>query len=283
MNIGSLSGDALKQQQPTYDLAPNFTTAPPPDGPLALGTIVEDIQQYCPINQGAENRVPIPEKQCHSDVKEKVCASLKTSRSGEASILAKVFDQSIGGEAGVKGDKSDTADYSIEKLETTYFFPQPSYIRKCLQLPDVHDYLDMGDFSQPVYLITGIKTAWAATISTERTRGSEANAEAGVTVPGGAVDVNLGAKGKLAGTSVASSSFGKPSSFILGIQVQKIYHRKKFFSRDRVLEISKVTKGAVLVDDDAPDPEDTNEDDQFVLVDLEAEDLQDVGSLVEDI
>lgn len=44
MNLGPNANDALKQQRPTYLVASNFTTRPFPDGPLDLGTLVEDIK-----------------------------------------------------------------------------------------------------------------------------------------------------------------------------------------------------------------------------------------------
>src|SRR3954467_3794920 len=129
MNFGSKAADALRKQQPTYLVAPNFTTRPFPDGPFDLGTLVDDIKQFYPINQGATNRVPIPEGQRYTDIKEDVTASLKTSLSGEASILAKILDRSIGGEASLKGQTKDEDVFTIQKLETVYFHPQPGYLK----------------------------------------------------------------------------------------------------------------------------------------------------------
>ena len=84
MNFGPKANDAFKKQQPTYRVAPNFTTRPFPDGPLDLGTLVEELTQYYPITQGPTNHVAIPEGQRYVDIKEEVNASLKTSLSGEA-------------------------------------------------------------------------------------------------------------------------------------------------------------------------------------------------------
>ena len=280
MNLGPKAKDGIKQQ-PTYHIAPNFTTRPFPDGPLELGTLVEDIAQYYPINQGATNRVPIPDGQRYSDAKEDINASLKASRSGEASILAKVLDRSIGGEASLKGQRQNEDVYKIEKLETVYFYPQRSYINKCLQLSDVKDYLEMGDNEVPVYLITGLKLAWGATISTEHGRSYEGNASVGLAVPSGAVDVDVGAKAGVAGDSLMSSSFGKPADFVLGIQVQKIYHKKKFWSRERALATERVVKGAMLVDDDDPEEvEGAEAEDSFVLADLDNAELNGLVSWV---
>ncbi|KAJ4305482.1 hypothetical protein N0V90_001013 [Kalmusia sp. IMI 367209] len=271
MNLAPGVSDALKKQPPTYRLAPNWTTRPFPDGPYELGTLVEDIEEYYPINQGATNLVPIPDGQRYSDSKEDISASVKTSRSGEASIFAKVLDRSIGGDASLKGQKSDEDVFKIEKLETVYFFPNRSYINKCLKLRDVKEYIETGSYEHPVYLITGLKIAWGATISTERDRAFEGGAGISATIPSEAIDVNIGTKASLSGNSAIPSSFGKGADFILGIQLQKIYHKKKFWTAAKIVEVEKVRKGAVLVDNDELKEDEDNDDteDQFIFAEME--------------
>ncbi|KAK0727290.1 hypothetical protein B0T26DRAFT_624190, partial [Lasiosphaeria miniovina] len=164
MNFGSKAGAALKNtQQPTYHLAPSFTTRPFPDGPLDLGTVVEDLQSFHPINQST-SRIAIPDGQRYVDVKEDVTASAKSSFSGEASFFIRVLDGSIGGDASLKSQRSEENVYTVARLETAYFYPSPSYIKQCLRLTEVNDYLDMANHKAPVYLITGLKIAWGATV-----------------------------------------------------------------------------------------------------------------------
>ncbi|KAI1251353.1 hypothetical protein MGN70_005921 [Eutypa lata] len=262
MNLGPKANDSLKQQQPTYHLAPNFTTRPSPNGPLDLGTIIEDIKQYYPINQGTANRVPVPPEKRYSDTKEGIKTSMKTSNSGEASILAKVLDRSIGGEASLKGQKTEQDEYNIQKLETLH--------QRVLAAPRCRGLSRDGKLQGAIYLITGLKIAWGATISTEGGRDYEGKAEGHVTAPTGPIDVTSQAKLGMAGDSAVSSSFSKPSDFVLGIQVQKIYHKKRFLSRERTLAIKRVYKGAVLVDNDEED-EEANAEDNFVIGSMDAE------------
>ncbi|KAF2177973.1 hypothetical protein K469DRAFT_732140 [Zopfia rhizophila CBS 207.26] len=237
MNLGPNAKEALKQQEPTYRIAPNFTTRPFPDGPLELGTLVEDIKEYYPINQGTD-RVPIPDGQRYSDTKEDINASVKSSLGGEAGLLARVLDRGIGGELSLKGQRNDEDVYNIQKLET------------CLRLSDVKDYLDRGNYELPVYPITGLKIAWGATVSAERVRGSGADASIGFTVPGAPVNVSVGAK------------------------AGKIYHTKKLWSSEKAVNVERVRKGAVLVDDDQPiEVEDDEAEDEFVIADMDDEEL----------
>ncbi|KAB5585494.1 hypothetical protein GE09DRAFT_28898 [Coniochaeta sp. 2T2.1] len=273
MNFGPKANKAFKSQQPTYHVAPNFTTRPYPDGPLDLGTLVEDLKQFYPINQGATAHVAVDQR--YTDAKEDVVASLKSSASGEAGILARVLDGSIGGDATLRGQRKDENVYRIRKLETAYFFPNPAYIRQCLQLADVKDYLEMAGYKEPVYLVTGLKIAWGATISTEHGRELEGKAGADVRVPGGVVDAQAGAHAALSRESGSVSSFGKPADFVLGIQVLKIYHKRAFFSGERSLATERVVKNAVLVDDDPVD--DADEEDAYTIATLGSDEVAGLG------
>ncbi|OIW27698.1 hypothetical protein CONLIGDRAFT_682722 [Coniochaeta ligniaria NRRL 30616] len=277
MNFGPKANGAFNNQQPTYHLAPNFTTRPFPDGPLDLGTLVEDLQ-FHPINLGAA-RVAIPEGQRYTDAKEDVIASLKSSVSGEASILARVLDSSIGGDASLKGQRKEENVYKIQKLETVYFHPQPSYIKQCLQLGDVRDYMEMANYREPVHLITGLKIAWGATISTERGRDLEGKAGADVRVPGGLVDAQVGGHAAVSSASGALSSFGKPADLVLGIQVLKIYHKRAFFIGEPTLATKRVVRNAVLVDDE-PVVED-EDDETFKVADLGSSEVEGLVSCTE--
>jgi hypothetical protein len=266
MNFGSKAGAALKNtQKPTYHLAPNFTTRPFPDGPLDLGTVVEDLQSFHPINQGA-SRIAIPDGQRYVDVKEDVTASAKSSFSGEASFLARVLDGSIGGDASLRGQRSEENVYTVARLETAYFYPSPCYIEQCLRLAEVKDYLDMANHKAPVYLITGLKIAWGATVSTERGREFTGMAGADAQVPAGLVEVEIGAHAAVSTASGTVSSFGKPADFVLGIQVLKLYHKRAFLVGQPFLATRRVVRNAVLVDDEPLPEEEDNE--RFAIADI---------------
>ena len=50
---------------------------------------------------------------------------------GEGSILVKVLGRSICGDASLKGLEKNEDVHNIQKLETLYIYPQPSYPKKC--------------------------------------------------------------------------------------------------------------------------------------------------------
>lgn len=265
MDLGSQANSFLNQQRPSYHIAPSFNIRPFPDGPLDVGTIVDNIEHYDPIDDGADN--PIPPNKRYSDVKEEINSSLSASRGGEGSVLAKVFHRSIGGGASFKAQKKDQIIFKAQKLETVYFHPQPSYIKQCLQRPCVKEYLEGCRSELPIYLITGLKIARGATISTDRGRNYEGTADGSMSAPSGPVDIGIEAKAGMASDAAMTSSFEKPADFLLGIQVLKIYH-KRMFGIDRGVQSKRMDKNAVLLDNEVEIGEaDTEED--FVIADLD--------------
>jgi hypothetical protein len=189
--------------------------------------------------------------------------------------LASVLDRSAGGDVNLKGHRHDEDVYKIRKLETVYFYPRPSYITKCLQLSDVRDSLEGGSYQEPVYLITGLKIAWGTTITIVKGRKYDGHAEMGVTAPAGGVDARVEAKASAAGETSMATSHTEPADFVLGIQVLKLYHKKKLFSSDRALVTKLQTKGAKLVDDDESAKAESSEvEDNFIIADIDEEDLQ---------
>jgi hypothetical protein len=265
MNFGTKLSDSLIKQEATYHLPPNFTMRPFPKGPLELGTVVVDLIRFAPLNQGSD-RVSIPEEERYSVPKEGITASITKSASGEAGILAKVLDRSIGGEVSLKSKRNNHDVYTIEKLETVYFYPRRSYISKCLKLPDVQDYLEGSNYEEPVYLITGLKIAWGATIAMTREREVEGSASANIKAPSGTVDVDVEATARTFGQSAMSTAHTKPADFVLGIQVLKLYHKRKhIFSKERVLKKELATRGAVLVGNNEPEAVQGDESEEYFI------------------
>jgi len=267
MNFGKNKSDTIIEQEPTYFLAPNFTTRPFPDGPYELGAVVEDIKHFLPLNEG-DDRVPIENR--YSDVKEGVTTSVNKSLSGEIGILARIVGWCVGGGARLKGRRSDDNVYHIQKLETVYFFPKQKYLSDCARLPDVQDYLK-GDYTQPVYLIVGLKIAWGATIKMARGREIGADAKTDVTAPG----VTFGPNIAIDRTSAMSTEHTKPANFVLGIRVMKLYQSEK----EPILKGKLESRGAVLVDDD--DVEESEDENRFYIADLDDEDMQGMEREVE--
>lgn len=272
------ASEAFSQQKSSYLVPPNFSITPATattKGPLDLGTLVTDFGRYRPINQGFKNRVPIPEDLLYVDVIEDVSFSSTSSRGVEGGLFAKILDQSIGGDASLKGKRSSEDVFTMDKLETRYFYPSMAYVKETTELPDVKRFNEMSEHKETLYLITGLKIAWGAKVSTSRGSELEGKFEGGAAAPAGVVDLGVGGKGGLSSASGVTFSHGKPRDFILGIQLEKIRYKKKSLFGKAELTMEEVKpKGKVLemeryamVETIAPD------DDEF---EFEREELDEV-------
>lgn len=108
----------------TYIPTPNFSTAPPPDGPLKLGHVLKSLKPgdfLAPLNRkGAKAIVPIDtEDLMPVDVKFGWRTSRKELLSGDFGIwaqLASVFG--IGIEGGVELERETDDMLTVDRLET---------------------------------------------------------------------------------------------------------------------------------------------------------------------
>ncbi|KAH8177986.1 hypothetical protein LIA77_03068 [Sarocladium implicatum] len=245
------ASEALSQQKSSYLVPPNFSIKPASattKGPLDLGTLVTDLGRYRPVNQGVDNRVPIPEDLLYVDVIEDVSFSSTASRGIEGGLFAKILDQSIGGDASLKGKRSSEDVFTMDRLETRYFYPNMAYVRKASNLPDVREFNEMCEHKEPLYLITGLKIAWGAKISTSRGSELEGKLEGGASAPAGVVDLGVGGNAGLSSASGVTFSHGKPRDFVLGIQLEKIRYKKKSLFGKPELTMEEVKPKGKLVE-----------------------------------
>ncbi|KAH6876577.1 hypothetical protein B0T10DRAFT_566792 [Thelonectria olida] len=75
-----------------YYLAPNFTTAPPPEGPIKLGHILRNFTEFDPINWGTAIEIPKTELN-PVDCKHGFTTLLSKLHSAELGLSARVLHQ----------------------------------------------------------------------------------------------------------------------------------------------------------------------------------------------
>ncbi|RDW74911.1 hypothetical protein BP6252_06053 [Coleophoma cylindrospora] len=237
----------------TYHLPPNFSTPPPPTGPFHLGTVVRNFErreQMRPLNQTAASRLPIPADQIYLDHKGGFEATRARLKSGELGVWAQfVGIDGIGAETSIAGESSTSDTYKFESVDTEYFFPSSTYIAQCLELSNVHDYLEGSNYKNPVFLVTGLKVAKGASVRREHGAKKSANLTIGLNNPGG---TNIQAGPRVAGTveNSAAYSFTESSDFVVGIQCLKLYFKSNWFGGEKKLKEELFTTGATFVDDE---------------------------------
>ncbi|KAI8253048.1 major facilitator superfamily MFS-1 [Colletotrichum sp. SAR 10_77] len=206
----------------TYIRAPNWSTAPPPHGPLRLGHLLPSVEEFLPIN--SDHIVPILNEN-PTDIKEGFKLNLSRAEGGELGVFAKFLALAgIGLDASINIENDRTTELEFKAFETFSFNPNENYIRQVAELEEVKSYFHSGRRGIPLYLVTGIKVGREGqmTISTSTTRGT--TLELGVSAP--EVPVEVGPKASFNRTISSGLSYASSSDFIVAFQVRKLRMRK---------------------------------------------------------
>jgi hypothetical protein len=214
----------------TYFLAPNFDLAPPPFGPLFLGSVIADPKNPA-RSMTRDNRIAIPSpgESIHHSLKLNWSVTRAQLREGKIGIWASSLAAFLGTGADAEISISHDTDeiYRCERLETEYFQPDETYIYKALQVPRVKSYIEKSWLGKPVYMITGLKVARGATAESGEGRGSTSNVKIGVHGTPAVVSVSGGLKlnGKV--ERKERISWEGSSDFVFAYRVIRIKSKKK--------------------------------------------------------
>lgn len=226
----------------TYIPAPNFSTAPPPDGPLDLGHILEDLSYSSiesPLNR--EGYVEIAHR-LRPDKKSGFRKSRRELLSGEFGIFAKFlafFGVGVQAEATFEKDASDIL--AIKTLETITFTPSKDYIEKSMAVDGVKIHMEACDYKDTLFLVTGLKIAREASLESSLNKKFGGKVEFGFSHPG--VPTEAGPRLGVSNSRSEGESFDGSTDFILAIRVKKIRYREE------KLVTEEYNEGATMMDD----------------------------------
>lgn len=215
---------------PTYHLPPHFELAPPPVGPLGLGSIVEDLRSLHVIN----SRLEIPTHQLHRHYTSGLQLTGPEMHTVKFDIWANFLSIfGVDGEAGLLSQRAKEDTYKFDRLETISFIPTQDHIRQSVEQGEVPVYIKARDF-KPVYLVTGLKIARKTPI------GHKPQLEPGLPASFGATTSRLNEDTQ----TPASEGSG---DFIVGIRFKKIMFRRQFPGAKRKVVEEDFNKGAELL------------------------------------
>jgi len=226
----------------TYIPAPNFSTTPPPDGPLDLGHILEDLSYSSiesPLNE--EGYIEITHR-FKPDTKIGFCKSRNELLSGEFGIFAKflaIFG--VGAEAETTFEKGADNILAVETLETITFTPSKDYIEKSMQADGVKIHMEACEYKDPIFMVTGMKIARGASLESSQSKKFGWKLGFGFSHPG--IPTEAGPRAGMTKSRSEGESFDGSTDFILAIRVKKISYREE------KLVTEEYNKGATMMDD----------------------------------
>ncbi|KAH0426570.1 hypothetical protein CcaCcLH18_10254 [Colletotrichum camelliae] len=232
-------------QYATYHLAPNFSMSPPPDGPLHLGSIIDDLRNPEPVNEGAIN----PPEKVYNDTKMGFTASRSKMKGGQFGIWAKAVGiDGLGVEASANYTTTSEVTYRFESIDTEYFHANDDYITSAMNKEDVKEFMQ-GNRNDPVYIVTGLKIARRPTVRVRSEKKKGAKVGASINQPWG-LPIDTGVGGTTTNEDTEEMEFEASGDFVIGIRVKKV--RYTLWGRicgKPSLSIKKHDRGATLVGD----------------------------------
>ncbi|KXX82244.1 hypothetical protein MMYC01_200420 [Madurella mycetomatis] len=201
---------------PTYFLAPNWTFRP--DGPIALGNIIANPLKPHIVLTTPDPTRPLPATTTVSESDWKLVD--ESGRALSLSLWAN-FLESIQLKFGALHGKKLRTEYSIDKLETTYFRDgvTSELVMERVKDPVIKELMKPESIlSKPVFMITGIKIARGFRLSSEND--SKHGGRLGAGVPA-AVPVSVGGEGTFDVDKAQNYSFNS-DAVVFAYQLLKI-------------------------------------------------------------
>ncbi|KAI4599468.1 hypothetical protein KJ359_001910 [Pestalotiopsis sp. 9143b] len=246
----------MSSNTPTYIPSPNWDI--PADSKLVvLGRIIEDPKD--PESQVPESAVlPIPPSAVQDGEKIDWETNLAKVRAGTIGLWAKCM-QVLSGSMSYSQLKSSLENHKFSELETSYFRPDERLLAQALEDRGAQAYFQVHHWRKPVYLITGIKIARGASVSTENrvTRSLQAELKADATSTG--VNIEVGPEASLVNEKKTGISYGGSTDYIFAYQLTRIKPKNK--GKDH--KSDKFVKGALYGKDEGDNPTDLKINDIF--------------------
>lgn len=182
-----------------------------------------------------ERALPIPPEDLTA-IKYKWSHEKEGERGGSLGIFASFMSGLVAG-GDLSGDLTVGAGLKIDvnTLETLKFEPSTAYLQETLNLPKNLAFLGEKKWSpfQSMYIITGVKNAYGATLT--RWKSTKLGADAGITVSPNVPGLDIGPKGSYSMADKAIETVHEPTDFVFAFRVNKVYYsrRKKQFTMEK--------------------------------------------------
>ena len=238
---------------PTYFLAPSCDF--PADGLITLGSIITHPKTpQKSLNHRNNQRVAVPADEIQESFKDNWKDAIKVARHNKVTLWASFLQMILGfgtdASVGVTQGRDDV--YKFRQLETRFFEPDAGYIETSLKAEGVITYTSATRYKKPVYMVTGVKIARGASVTSNTLKGYEAMLKVGfdgTTLIG--VPISGGPKVETSSMKGREVKFDNSSDYVFAYRVVKI----KFSKDGNVKGHEDYVKGAFFSNDEGTNSE----------------------------
>lgn len=160
----------------------------------------------------------------------------------------------VGGDVSGNLKSGRSLDIEVDRLQTVMFDPSAEYLEETLNSPKNLAYLRDQRFKRSLYLVTGVKTAYAAKLTRSRfgQKGAEVKVESAQT----SRVLEVGPTASFTQTSQVTETIQGPTDFVFAYRLNKLHYSR---TRSKYVQ-QKFTSGALYSDEvDLSHPDDEDE------------------------
>ena len=233
----------------TYILCPDFSTSPPPLGPLQLGHIIHDPfdPELVPLNRTCRIAIS-PDHIFPPDIKEGFTSTRAALKGGGFCVWAH-FLALFGLQAGAGIDIGSDNTLRVKCLETQSFEPDLEYVRRSMDADPVRAFMKAVKYNLSVFMITGLKIARGACLVRSDTRKFGSTLGASVPVYG----IETGVGGAVCKEQINYTCFEHSTDFILAFRVRKIRIKRGKLEQEFYTKGAMMMEGNLGADDGKPE------------------------------
>ena len=133
----------------------------------------------------------------------------------------------VGIDFSVNYDIGKTDIYAFDRVETRFFTPDKAYIEKSMSSPEVRDFIVKSKFRANVYMITGVKVAIGASVTSTKLKQRGIQMQLGVDGTAVGVPLGLGPDIEISSGQTQGTSFDGASDFVFAFRLREVIYSKR--------------------------------------------------------
>lgn len=117
--------------------------------------------------------------------------------------------------------------YAFNRVETRFFAPDKVYVEESMSAPEVREFIARSKFRTNVYMITGIKVAIGASVTSAKLRQHGIHVQLGVDGTAVGVPLGLGPDVEVSSGRIQGISFDHASDIVFAFRLRETHYAKR--------------------------------------------------------
>ena len=164
-------------------------------------------------------RPALPIRRIYDSYQTNWTAEVGHRKQGKIGLWTKFLQvMGVGIDFSVNYDVGKTDIYAFNRVETRFFAPDRVYVEESMSAPEVREFIARSKFRANIYMITGIKVAIGASVTSAKLRQHGIHVQLGVDGTAVGVPLSLGPNVEVSSGRTQGSTFDHASDFVFAFR-----------------------------------------------------------------